>query len=415
VTGVHSLAARERLLQGLRGEGVAGLSEADWDEVIELAQKHGVAPLLHRNLKARYADLQVPEAIQSRLRDTYRATGIRNTRIFAQLNGILKGFRAAGIDVVVLKGAHLAELVYEEVALRPMADVDLLVRPGDLRAATQLLRSMGYEQSGHDATRERAPQEPIPENMEVDAFRKPGGLLLDLHYAIIIPKRMEKVEIAELWGRAQAVRIGGAEAYVLSPEDLLLHLCIHAAANHGFEVTLLHLCDIPAVVDGYLDRIDWSVFWSRARAWGAERSVLVTLAVAERLLGWHRPEEIARGASLPPAPFDVVAVAERLLFEKGAAFGMSANLPRLWGDASVGEKAMLMLRRAFPSREEMGFTYGLPARSWKVPMLYPVRLGQLLARYAEPVMRAVTGGGESGAALDVTKERSRLIEWLVGS
>ena len=406
--------ARERLLQGLRGEGVPGLSEADWDEVFELAQKHGVTPLLHRNLKARYGDLAVPGAIRTRLRDTYRATGIRNTRIFAQLNGILKGFRAAGIDVVVLKGAHLAELVYEEVALRPMGDVDLLVRPSDLRAATQFLRSIGYAQSGHDATRERAPQDPIPQNMEVDAFRKPGGLLLDLHYAIIIPTHMEKVEIAELWGRAQAVRIGGAEAYVLSPEDLLLHLCIHAAANHGFEVTLLHLCDIPAVVAGYRDRIDWAVFWSRAQAWGAERSVLVTLAVAERLLGWHRPEEIARGASLPPAPFDVVALAERLLFEKGAAFGMSANLPRLWGDASVAEKARLVLDRAFPSREEMGFTYGLPARSWKVPMLYPVRLGQLLARYAEPVIRAVAGRGEADGSLDVTKERSRLIEWLVG-
>ncbi len=404
--------ARERLLQGLRGEGVPGLSEADWDEVFEFAQTHGVTPLLHRNLKSRYADLRVPEAIQTRLRDTYRATGIRNTRIFAQLNGILKGFRAAGIDVVVLKGAHLAELVYEEVALRPMGDVDLLVRPGDLRAATQLLRSMGYEQPGHEGSASPRHQEPVVEQMEIDSFRKPGGLLLDIHYFAVIPGQTEKASIESVWDRAMTVRLGGAEALVLSPEDLLLHLCVHAALNHGFAVRLVNICDIPAVVDRFGDRFDWAVFWGRSREWGAERAALVTFALAERLLGWRRPPASQSGEDLPPAVFDVVSVSERLLFSQSPTFTLFPQMAKLWGDASLIEKARLVLDRVFVSRKELGFTYGVPADSPRILLFYVVRLRTLVARAMRKATEVSRDGEAAEASLESEKERGRLIEWM---
>lgn len=407
-----SLLSRERLLLGLRGEGVPGLTEDAWNEVLDLAQQHYVIPMLHRKLTARYADLQVPEPIQSLLRDAYRTSGVRNIRLLAQLTDILRRFREAGIDVVVMKGSHLAELVYEEVALRPMVDVDLLVRRRDLGAATRLLRTRGY--AGVGGTKELKHQDPIDACMHLKPMRKPGGLIIELHYAIVIAERMKDVDIEGLWSRAEKAAIGGAKAMVLASEDLLLHLCIHASLQHGFEVNLLHVCDIPAVVDHYRDRLDWSVFWARARAWGVERSVLVMLALAERLLGWHRPVEADRDVALPPASFDVLALAERLLFEEGLSFARARHLHKLCGDASVDAKIRYVLGRAFPSRAEMAFMHGIPARSWKVPMLYPLRVGQLLVRYSGPVMRAVRGNGDSKAALDAAKERGWFVEWLEG-
>ena len=399
--------SRERLLLGMRGEGVPGLSEDAWNDVIELAQRHSLMPILHRNLMARYADLQVPQPIQSLLRETYLSTGIRNTRLVAQLTGVLRRLREAGIDVVVLKGAHLAELVYQEVALRPMADVDLLFRSRDLGAATRLLRTLGYV--GVGGTGELKHQEPIDGSLHLEPMRKPGGLIIEPHYAIA---RMKDVDIEGLWSRAQKAAIGGAQAMVLAPEDLLLHLCIHVSLQHGFEINLLHVCDIPAVVDHYRDRIDWSMLWARARAWGVERSVLVMLALSERLLGWRRPVEATRDVALPPASFDVLALAQRLLFEEGPSFGGRSQLHKLWGDGNVTAKMRLVVSRAFPSRAEMAFMHGVPAKSWKVPMLYPLRVGQLLVRYAGPVLRAVRAKGDSRAALEVAKERGRIIEWL---
>jgi hypothetical protein len=402
--------ARERLLQGLRGEGVQGLTKADWSDVIDLAQKHGVTPLLHRNLKARYADLQVPEPIRSRLRDTYRLTGIRNTRLLAQLNGVLKRFRQARVDVVVLKGAHLADLVYEEVALRPMGDVDLLIRSADLRAARSVLLDLEYR--GPQGQGEHHQQEPIEWANHLDPVRKEGGLLVELHYAIGSTGLVKGPDVDGLWDRAVPVRIGGAEAQVLSGEDLLLHLCMHAALQHGFGVGLGHLCDIPAVLDHHGEKLEWAEFWERGRAWGAERSALLTFGLTERLLGWHRPEASLLGVSPPADLLDAIAMSERLLFAEGRPLVGSGHLVELWGDSNVIEKGRLILERVFPSREEMAFKFGVPATSWTIPMLYPVRLGQLLARYAGTVAGVVRRTPGSKAALDLARERSRVTEWL---
>jgi hypothetical protein len=412
VTGAHSCTARARLLQGLRGEGEKGLPEADWTELVDLAQKHGVTPLLHRGLKARYADLEVPAPIQSRLRDAYRAAGIRNTRLFARLHGILKRFRDAGIDVVVLKGAHLAELVYEEVALRPMADVDLLVRAGDLRAATRLLREFGYEQPGQEGSGSPRHQEPIQEHMEIESFRKPGGLLLDIHYSVFIPGQADKASIESVWCRVRAVRIGGAEALVLSPEDLLLHLCVHAALNHGFDVRLVNVCDVPMVVDRYGDSFDWTTFWARSREWGAERAALVTFALAEKLLGWRRPPASQTSAGLPPAVFDVVSVSERLLFSESPTFTLFPQMAKLWGDGTLIEKARLVRDRVFVSRRELGFTYGVPADSPRALLCYAVRFRTLVARAMKKAIDVSRDRQVAEASLDSEKERSRLVEWL---
>jgi hypothetical protein len=61
-----------------------------------------------------------------------------------ELQDTLGTFAREGIPVVALKGVVLAVLVYSEPALRPMQDVDLLVRSGDLEAADAALRGLGY-------------------------------------------------------------------------------------------------------------------------------------------------------------------------------------------------------------------------------------------------------------------------------
>ena len=339
--------------------------------------------------------------------------GIRNTRLLAQLNGVLKAFREAGIEVVVLKGAHLAELVYEEVALRPMADVDLLVRPAGLHDATRLLRSLGYEQATAGPAAAPRHQEAIRENMEVDPFRKPGGLLLDLHYAIAVPAQMADADLDGVWSRVQEARIGGAQALVLSPEDLA------AAPVHsrGADQWVRHHPPAPERHSGGPGALRGS-------------DGLVGVLVAGGAVGgdagrpghpgrwrsgsWAGPVlGQASGAHPYPLPPSTSWRSPRSSSSaRRTPLSGSANLPALWGEAGLAEKGLLVLRRTFPSRAEMGFMYGVPARSWRVPMLYPLRLGQLLARYAAPVTRVLRGHEASTVSLDVERERRRLVDWM---
>lgn len=56
-----------------------------------------------------------------------------------------------------------------------------------------------------------------------------------------------KLDVADLWARARPARIAEAETWTLCPEDLLLHLCLHATFHRKFvqeHVGLRPFCDI---------------------------------------------------------------------------------------------------------------------------------------------------------------------------
>ena len=62
---------------------------------------------------------------------------------------LLKLFQNNDIEVIALKGAHLAEAVYASPALRRMNDIDLLVKPVDLPEIERIMTKNGYVYSGN--------------------------------------------------------------------------------------------------------------------------------------------------------------------------------------------------------------------------------------------------------------------------
>ena len=54
----------------------------------------------------------------------------------------------AGVPFLVLKGAALAHLVYGDPRLRPMRDVDLLIRKADAGRALDVLTRCGFRPGG---------------------------------------------------------------------------------------------------------------------------------------------------------------------------------------------------------------------------------------------------------------------------
>ena len=82
---------------------------------------------------------------------------------------------------------------------------------------------------------------------------------------------------------------------MLSPEDLLLHLCLHASFTHRFRVGLRACWDILETVNHYGQAIDWDLVVRRAQAWGIGRYVYLTLRLVRDLLGAGDPADRRRG------------------------------------------------------------------------------------------------------------------------
>ena len=142
-------------------------------------------------------------------------TFARNMNLYHELSHVLTVLRHDDIPVIVLKGAHLAEIVYENIALRPMCDVDLLVKKEDLTRVQRKLLETGYS--------------PFT-----------NRLLLDIHWHLENSMTDLPVDMDMIWERAQPAFIAGVKVLVLSPEDLLLHLCLHLGFHHFFQLKVDH-------------------------------------------------------------------------------------------------------------------------------------------------------------------------------
>ena len=104
----------------------------DWQEIVRKTERLSLAPLVHASLRDAVQSGSVPASVAERLKHVYRREAIRGMAVREALQEILLRLQAAGIPVVVLKGAALAALVYTSPNLRTMGDMDLLVHRGDL-------------------------------------------------------------------------------------------------------------------------------------------------------------------------------------------------------------------------------------------------------------------------------------------
>ena len=265
---------------------LASLLDQPWesDLLLALADQHGLGPLLFQHLGAHNA---VPVSVREKLRST-QAQGARQTLVLTnellRLHGQLQ---QGGVTTLAFKGPALAQALYGGLGLRPFGDLDLVVRPSDVPAAREVLRSNGYE-----PTIQFSPAlEPdyIRTQYEYGMVHPDSGIYVELQWAIAPRFYCVDFDMEQLWSGAGPVQLGEALLPAPAPSDLVLLLSVHAA-KHAWS-RLIWLVDLRELILRY-PGLDWSQLLQRARRAGVLRVVLVTLLLAQQLVGARLPSAV---------------------------------------------------------------------------------------------------------------------------
>jgi hypothetical protein len=346
-----------------------------------------------------------------RLAPVYYRQAAVNGRLHIELRKILAECARAGIRVLVLKGAAIAEPVYGNIAVCPMQDLDLLVGSEDLDATDRLLRAMRYlpNESSGPASWYRDHHHHLP------PYVGPDGAVVEVHHHILPPSAPVRIPIEDLWRRARPAG-SGVDAVVLCPEDLLLHLCLHVSLpyQHHFCLGLRWICDIAGTIRCYGDEIDWMQVRQRACEWGARKYVYLTLRLARELVDAEVPDEALD--SLRPEGFDpqVIVWAKTQIFADGRENPpLSPNLARMWGSKRLWEKATLLLKRAVPSPKVMARMYPVPPDSKWIYLYYPVLWRDLLWRNGRSAWGLLRHDDAMVGLAEQENQKTALREWLV--
>jgi Uncharacterised nucleotidyltransferase len=305
-------------------------ADVDWDQFLRRAQRLRVAALVRPTLTRLVDASRVPPEVLRRLDQVYYERALRNARLGASLAEVLAAFSRQGAPVIVLKGASLAEHVYGDIAVRPMRDLDVLVRPRDLDLADRLVRELGYvpDESYRTADWYRRHHHHLVPYRSGD-----GSSILEVHHHIFPPAPDLRVPIEDLWQRARQADLGFGAALVLAPADLLLHLSVGLSAVEHFLGGLKTLCDIAAAIKRYDTALSWPCLLESARRYGLAKPLYYGLWLARDLVG----------ADVPPPVLDQLrrAIRGRWAEDRVVKWMSRTAVFRYEGDRSVVPPGLL--------------------------------------------------------------------------
>ena len=223
-------------------------SDYEWTIARAVAAMHGISPLLSRLLP-----WQGPSTWAMFLKEQRAHTRARHLRIQELLQSIDGKLRDAGLAATALKGAALHQMGLYEAGDRPMADVDLLVRPGDVQRTAALLSSLGFRQSA-ETWKERE-FTPVDCAMAAEmGEHAANSLKIELHERICEKLPWYVTDVSESVFPARPT--AGLNGYP-SSASLMRHLLLHAAGSMVFQsLRILQLHDI-ALLARRMSDADW--------------------------------------------------------------------------------------------------------------------------------------------------------------
>jgi hypothetical protein len=260
---------------------------------VERATHYELTPLLYANLEPIADSTWIPPEVMAQLKVLAQWHAFYNMNLYGKLQEVLNAFSQQRIPVIVLKGAALAALVYEDISLRSMKDLDLLVRGEDLDAADRLLRTLRYvpNESHHSQAWYREHHHHLAPYVAQD-----HSLVLELHHHILPPTIAERIPIHTLWQRAQPAQIISMTTLVLAPEDLLLHLSLHLVGDICINGVgkLRALRDIAEIISRYKESIDWEHLLREAKTYEVEKHLYYAFWLTQDIIDAEVPIQILR-------------------------------------------------------------------------------------------------------------------------
>lgn len=344
------------------------LSTDQWAEIVELSVRHGVAPLLYYRLRTHHPDISIPASVAEELRDTYLHSAWKNTRRYHELSKVLQILQNEGIPVIVLKGAALAALIYQNIALRPMCDVDLLVRRNDIWKTSEVFSQLGYE------------NKPSSSPKRCMQWIRNVKYMNRLIYVEIHPNVYELPHLAP-WINASPKAIASTDnTFILGAEDFLLHLCLHL--NHHFKTgthRLIWWYDIAEVLERYQRELDWNYAIRIAKEHRVEEVIHSILCVINERFHADVPAEVLSQLKNGGIVISINDVLHPARVRDRELVSLSSWLSAISRIPSIHSKIHYLFRWVFPSREFMIHHYSL-ARPNRVCFYYFVRIGEAIAK-----------------------------------
>ncbi|MEM9773885.1 MAG: nucleotidyltransferase family protein [Chloroflexota bacterium] len=235
---------------------------------------------------------------KSHLQEAYYGNIYRDMAQKQVFQEMLNSLQDHELDIMLLKGAALASLAWDEPHVRFQSDIDFLVQRPELHTIAQVLHKANFRFRKPDAIGRF--YDDLPDTNKEGQLEMVSSsdsqVVLEAHTEVFLGHvqriTAERVE-EQLWERrVKATPVGvenmpiGIRFWRLSNEDLIIHVMIHTAINHQFdENSLRNMLDVIRLAQRI--QIDWHVVHERVSSMKMKTAVWLFMHTAAQIWQNH--------------------------------------------------------------------------------------------------------------------------------
>ena len=340
----------------------------DWDELTCAFHREGMAGILYLSLKGNSITVSRFKGLEN-VYLTIAAQNIIHLQALEQLEEALAG---AKIEIMTLKGAALLNHIYPKVGMRPMEDIDLMVRPAERERLVRLLKLMRYQQNpkrAYSFKKDKIILDIHTHPLNIDRIQSRAGLF---------PIGMEpiwKKSIPWVNGYRWIRRPNDADNIILLAQHFMKH----------FFSRLIWIEDINRLIQNRNHSFLIELA-NRADELMQNRPVAYSLYILQLFYNYRPP----RGSELESL-MDEMSIFERTLlniYSHGSPSEFLAPLMALFCIQGFRNRLRFGLENLFPSKDVMRNEFGRVMGSSRM-VFYPARLFQS-AVYLAQIFSAIS-------------------------
>lgn len=325
----------------------------DFIRVFEHAAANEVAPIVYENLRT--FD-NVPIEIIARFRNAYLHSLRNNILNSEEMLRILSSLAKCGVKAIPLKGSFASDIIFDNPGIYPATDIDILVKPEDIKKAEDILNEQGYMKN------EIIGSEDLLSGHYHFLYIK-DSYFLELHWNLV--KRYFRVPPEFWWDETEQIEYSGITISVLSHERYLMY-AIFRLFDHGFR-PLKFFIFIYGLLRKYKNEIDWQKLFLYSKQYKMERMLFFTLRLLNDIFHEDIPQFILQRK-----------LTGYELIKKQVISGLFGEVKRphlrmLFYTSlldSPGDFFVNIIRRIFPKSSEIRLRYGISEKSRMVYMYY---------------------------------------------
>lgn len=337
------------------------LDHINWDELIQMVNHHRVGGLLFYWRRKLKLENRLPRDVCRDLESIYQHLVTMWEDHRRILKRILMQFQESQTEVILLKGVQLGHGEYPHFALRPMEDIDLLIRKSDRSKVIKFMLTMGFNL--------------YETNQTCDKFfirnRQAGKpLFIEIHSNLQTSLRLNRsfdIDIDELWKGVREKVIFGFSFLELCPTHNLIYLGAHL--SHHYFSRLIWAYDIALYVRRHREEIDWKRLKDICGSMKIRNALYHSLCLCQELFQISIPEKVLKrlSPSWGKRKMGEFLIRRNLLFPQSRIIRFNQFLIKA---LSIDNWMEAILWFLFPTREWMKREYCLE----KTGEIYPYYL-----------------------------------------